>query len=368
MVKSKARTHFRQYIRNKPTKWGFKYWVLADITGFTCNFNLYCGRQRGRAISDNGLAFDVVMELLESFQYQGYSVFFDNLYTSPALVHALKDQGISATGTLRTNRRGLPESVKQLKTALSRSDVPRGTGYYIRDNDDVYVCWRDNSVVCVMTNCYPGHSERTVRRSGRNQDGEFEPVDVPLPLPIEKYNQYMGGVDMSDQLISYHRIIRQTKKYWKTLCFHLLEICVTNAAIFQKWFCFVNGRKPPTMGTFRDDIVLEIIQQSSASSSTAVHDDFTIRHGSVAISGKRKRCAVCHVKCTRECKDCAFTPSLCQSNKKKCHDLWHQTESSVLRIAWFSSKKHAKFRSVSRRRSRRPTGSKQKKRSRSRLR
>ena len=26
MVQSKARTHFRQYIRNKPTKWGFKYW------------------------------------------------------------------------------------------------------------------------------------------------------------------------------------------------------------------------------------------------------------------------------------------------------------------------------------------------------
>ena len=70
------------------------------------------------------------------------------------------------------------------------------------------------------------------------------------------------------------------------------------------------------MGTFRDDIVLEIIQQSSARSSTAVHDNFTIRHGSVAISGKRKRCAVCHVKCTRECKDCAFTPGLCQSNKK----------------------------------------------------
>ena len=179
MVKSKARSHFRQYIRNKPTKWGFKYWVLADITGFTCDFNLYCGQRRGSPISDNGLAFDVVTELLGSFQFQGYSVFFDNLYTSPALIHTLKDQGISATGTLRVNRRGVPESVAQLKTVLSRSDVPRGTGYYIRDGEDVYVCWRDNSVVCVMSNCYPGHSQGTVRRTGRNQDGGFEPVDVP---------------------------------------------------------------------------------------------------------------------------------------------------------------------------------------------
>ena len=33
MVKSKARTHICQYIRNKPTKWGIKYWVVADPTG-----------------------------------------------------------------------------------------------------------------------------------------------------------------------------------------------------------------------------------------------------------------------------------------------------------------------------------------------
>ena len=31
MVKSKA----FQYMSNKPTKWGFKLWVLADTTGYT---------------------------------------------------------------------------------------------------------------------------------------------------------------------------------------------------------------------------------------------------------------------------------------------------------------------------------------------
>ena len=36
MVKSKARTHFQQYIQNKPTKWGFKFWVIADPTGYAC--------------------------------------------------------------------------------------------------------------------------------------------------------------------------------------------------------------------------------------------------------------------------------------------------------------------------------------------
>ena len=52
MVKSKARSRFRQYIRNKPTKWGFKFWVLSDPTGYTCDYDMYCGRQRSTSISE----------------------------------------------------------------------------------------------------------------------------------------------------------------------------------------------------------------------------------------------------------------------------------------------------------------------------
>lgn len=39
MVKSKAQSHMIQYMKNKPTKWGFKLWVIADPSGFTCDFN-----------------------------------------------------------------------------------------------------------------------------------------------------------------------------------------------------------------------------------------------------------------------------------------------------------------------------------------
>ena len=40
MVKSKARCHLVQYIKNKPCKWGFKYWVIADSSGYTVDFDL----------------------------------------------------------------------------------------------------------------------------------------------------------------------------------------------------------------------------------------------------------------------------------------------------------------------------------------
>ena len=119
MVKLKARSHFCQYIRNKPTKWSFKYWVLADPTGYTLDFDVYCGKRRTVPISIYGLAYDVVMELVKTYSYQGYLVFFDNFYTSPELVKALKARGIEATGTIRVSRHGVPEVVRQLINVLN---------------------------------------------------------------------------------------------------------------------------------------------------------------------------------------------------------------------------------------------------------
>jgi len=35
MVKSKVRCHLVQYMKNKPCKWDFKYWVIANSSGYT---------------------------------------------------------------------------------------------------------------------------------------------------------------------------------------------------------------------------------------------------------------------------------------------------------------------------------------------
>ena len=67
-------------------------------------------------------------------------------------------------------------------------------------------------------------------------------LDLPLTSAVKQYNTFMGGVDMSDQLMNYHRILRQTKKYWKTLFYHLLEISVSNAAMLNKWLCMQEGK------------------------------------------------------------------------------------------------------------------------------
>ena len=48
------------------------------------------------------------------------------------------------------------------------------------------------------------------------------------------YNKYMGGVDRSDQMISYTNSIVKSFKWWKKVIFHVLAIAVLDAYILYK--------------------------------------------------------------------------------------------------------------------------------------
>lgn len=171
MVKSKARCHIVQYVQNKPCKWGFKYWVLADSSGYTVDFNVYAGKPNDK--SEDELSSDVVLQLTSPFTHQGYQVFVDNFYTSVNLFDKLLKAGIAATGVMRVSRKGIPDSVKALKAVLDRKDVPRGVGYYVREPGSpfVYVCWRDSHTVLALSTALPGHSESVVTRRIKSKDG-----------------------------------------------------------------------------------------------------------------------------------------------------------------------------------------------------
>ena len=57
MVRSRHRSGIRQYIKDKPTKWVIKLWVLADSSnGYTIDFNVYIGKAAGRESVQMGLA------------------------------------------------------------------------------------------------------------------------------------------------------------------------------------------------------------------------------------------------------------------------------------------------------------------------
>ena len=66
----------------------------------------------GEIISGNGLGYGVVYSLLKHFLDQGFSLYIDNFYTSPALANDLFSHKTNTIGTLSINRNGIPEEKK----------------------------------------------------------------------------------------------------------------------------------------------------------------------------------------------------------------------------------------------------------------
>ncbi|XP_051815619.1 piggyBac transposable element-derived protein 4-like [Acanthochromis polyacanthus] len=176
MVATKARLSIKQYMKAKPTKWGLKFFVLADVNGYTLDYKLYTGKAHGA--SGKGLSFDVVLELVS-----GYIVYCDNFYTSPLLFRHLSQQGFGACRTYRQGRVGVPTTQANALDKKSK----RGSIRWIRDGDLLFVKWMDTREVSICSTVHPVYTGETVLR-WQKMDGVSQRVPVPRPTAVDEYN------------------------------------------------------------------------------------------------------------------------------------------------------------------------------------
>ena len=93
--------------------------------------------------------------------------------------------------------------------------------------------WRDTNDVCVLSTYFEATGTDMVRRK-KKIDGKYQQLQVNIPPAIKYYNKNMGGVDLSDQLIQSYAVLRKTRKWWKTLFLHFIDLAVVNSFIILK--------------------------------------------------------------------------------------------------------------------------------------
>ncbi|KAG7487665.1 hypothetical protein MATL_G00025970 [Megalops atlanticus] len=350
MVATKARIGMKQYMKDKPTKWGFKLFVLADSSsGYTCDFSVYEGK--AKSPSGNGLSFDAVVNLLHvPYLGTGYTVYVDNFYTSSLLFRHLHSIGFGACGTIRENRTGFPRTTIN---ALPRK-ADRGDMRWIRDGPLLFVKWRDTRDVTMCSTVHKAYSGQSVQRRVRNPNGIWSARQIPVPDPVTEYNKFMGGVDLSDALIKYFSVTQKSRRWYMKLFLHFVDIAVVNSFIIHKEVALARQQKPLTQKRFRELLCMELADVGKPQASTsgeAASEAFssTLPQGPeqgpeqrpeeclpvpvcevstdpcLKASQGRRKCVHCKMKTMYKCRSCDVP--LCIVVDRLCFTEWHDLQS-----------------------------------------
>lgn len=226
MIKYFGHHSSKQFIKGKPVRFGFKDWMLCSSTGYCYSYDTYCGaKQRNEDKDTLPLGSRVVLDLVQCIdQPLEHRLYFDNYFSSHDLLTTLRGMKLRATGTVRDNRtKKCPlTSVKEMQ----KKD--RGVFHHMYDkaNKLLFVRWKDNSVVTMVTNHDTVEPLGKVKRWSTT---EKRKIDVPQPRLFANYNSSMGGVDLLDQAVNNYRICIRGKKWWWPLFTHSLNVAVVNA-------------------------------------------------------------------------------------------------------------------------------------------
>jgi len=226
----------RQYMPNKPVRFGIKVWAAADaLSKYVWNFQIYCGKE-GNPHDENadssgsdeedfivddlpvssgkgeGLqGRHVVKHLLKDLGGRGHIVTTNTFFTSVPLFLDLLEQGIMATGTLKSNRKYVPK-------ALFAKEITKKQHYgwidYCMHEEGQICCavWKDkNAVILLSTHAEPvsppGPRQFVYRRIAKKK----KKVNTgPMHL---QYTKNMRGVDTADQLRGVYSCLTRSHKW-----------------------------------------------------------------------------------------------------------------------------------------------------------
>lgn len=220
----KGRLGWVQYIPVKRSRFGIKMYMLCESkTEYLYSFIIYTGK--GTIISqkykDMPMTSQVVLLLADSLLDMGYCITTDNYYTSPQLADFLTSKKTDTYGTLRSNRKDLPQEFAKTKTK-------KGESLAFQRKKLMVMKWHDKKEICLLSTIHNPEKVPTVKKDNEGNT-------VMKPKLVVDYNNTMGGIDRLDQQLHDYQIAKKRgKKYYKKIFMHILDLVISNSFILYK--------------------------------------------------------------------------------------------------------------------------------------
>lgn len=318
LMSCRSRLHYIQFIRTKRARFGIKFYKLCDSQSrYIHNFNIYVGKDK---TVTGSASRNVVMNLLKESQllHKGYCLFIDNWYSSPTLYRELYSMKTNVCGTARMNRKQMPQELKS-------QQLQKGEAVVFSTRDMAAIKWKDKKDVVLLTTMHGLDFAETGKINRYTGQRSLKPT------AIIDYNQYMGGVDVGDQMLSKFHTMRRNKKAYKKIFFYFIDMMLLNSYII-----FKNHKKDRAFHVYKQLLAEEIIHKYLPNikvKEAPINDSitrYTGRHFPVRIpetlaKGRKtsKRCVACLSKSIRretvfKCHICDV--ALCIDHFKKYHE------------------------------------------------
>lgn len=232
-------------IKNKPTPEGYKILSLCDA-GYTYTF-IFTSRIQNQPevqqISNLSKVGCEVYHLVSQLpKNKSFNIYMDNYFTSIKLFQYLREKNIGACGTVRKNSANFPQILKVDK----KLDWDTLSGVVVEDV--LAILWMDNGPVTMLSTIHQinGNENRIKRIQRQSREtstnaakvraifGNSSKKSLPIPIVIDDYNHFMGGVDIADQLRGYYGTQLPVRRTWMPLFFWLLDTAIINSYLVLK--------------------------------------------------------------------------------------------------------------------------------------
>ena len=239
LIRAFGRIKFKVRIISKSARYGIKLYVLTDAeTAFVLRIIVYTGKTTYTDDNkDVKKTVQIVRNLCDSYTGTFRTVYIDRFYTSIDVMKELDKMDLFITGTCMTNR--VPKELQIANSSRESKNMNRGDHTfhkytYVDSDDKVHeyglTVWKDSKMVYLLSNTWNNNDVTTCKR--RSTDGL---ITVTRPVVVEKYNTYMGGVDVADQRrLHCNSTIMGQNRWWLKLFFYLLDVGTANAMILYR--------------------------------------------------------------------------------------------------------------------------------------